>query len=337
MKDYLKVFTIQLSTNQYNDQRKLASPQKETLSLAKKQGPTETIDTERGERIQIAYDPLATKDINCFRTLVDLAKEEGYDAILVHPADALVYDSHPELALPGGWTKLELQNELDHARDLELLVFPMLNFSAAHDVWLGEYARMISTPDYYQVCGDLIDELCELFESPRYFHLGLNGENDWEQSQLDYAVVRGDRLMIHDMQFFMKHCRDHGAIPWLSSDFAIEHLACMEQAVPKDVLLSHTQASERGRACLSPSEKAFIETARLGYTGMMPTLSGYFNLDVPNQQMQMVKEHLAPECVFGFVADGYLRCEEKNRCRLMDEVVRSMRAFRSYLSSLHAE
>ena len=337
MKEYLKVYTIQLSTNQYRDQQEFDFFPGETVTQKVMNGLKEKTTTERLKRVQIAYDPVATKDIDCFRTLVDLAKEWGYDAILVNPADALRYDSHPEIALPGGWTKLELQNELDHARDLGLEVFPMLSFSAAHDVWLGEYAHMVSTPEYYQVCGDLIDELCELFESPRYFHLGLHGENAEEQSQLDYAVVRGDKLMIHDMQFFMKHCRDHGATPWLSSDFAIEYLHLMEEAVPKDALLSQFQVKNHGAVQLYPSEKAFLDTAKLGYTTMMPTLSNYFNNFVPAEQMQLVKDHVAPEAVFGFVADGVLRCESKNRYKLMYEVVHCMKAFQSYLSSLNTE
>ncbi len=50
---------------------------------------------------------------------------------------------------------------------------PKLNFSTCHDAWLGKYARTVSTPIYYQVCNDLIAEVCDLFDGPRLFHLGM--------------------------------------------------------------------------------------------------------------------------------------------------------------------
>lgn len=334
MNNYLKVAVIHLSSNLYRDQQEFDYSQSKLFEVTVPAGLTTTTGKERMRFVEIAYRPTAKKHIDCFRTMVDLAKEESYDALLVNPADALIYDTHPEIALPGAWTKLELGNELDHARDLGLEVFPMLNFSAAHDVWMGKYAYMVSTPDYYKLCEDLIDELCVLFEQPRYFHLGLDGENADVQMDLDYAVVRGDQLFIHDMHFLMAACRKHKATPWISADLAIESLHLFEEAVPKDVLLSQTQVKNHALLELWPSEKAFVDAAALGYTTMMPTLSSYVDSSVPTEALSICQKHLPQGAVFGFVADPYLACEDDNRYKLMYEIAHSMRAFKNYLKGI---
>ena len=61
-------------------------------------------------------------------------------------------------------------------RALGIEPLPKLNFSTCHDAWLGPYSRMVSTPAYYDVCRDLIDEVAELFGGPRFFHLGMDEE-----------------------------------------------------------------------------------------------------------------------------------------------------------------
>ncbi len=322
MNQYLKVAVIHLSSNLYRDPKDFLHPYGKYPALS-----------QDGGMPQIDYIPTAVKHVDSFRTMVDLAKEEGYDALLVNPGDALIYDTHPDIALPGAWTKLELGNELDHARDLKLEVFPMLNFSAAHDIWMGKYSYMVSTPEYYKLCEDLIGELCVLFESPRYFHLGLNEENHDAQTVLDYAVVRGEKLFLHDMHFLMAACRKHGVTPWIFSDFAAENLHLLEEAVPKDVLLSQTPTPPRSQTELPPSQKAFMEAAKLGYSTMMPTLSTYFNDTAPKETLEFCQKHLPPHAVFGFVADPYLRCEDGNCQKLMHEISHSMRAFEAYAAS----
>ena len=75
-------------------------------------------------------------------------KDCGSNAIVIDLGDAMVYDSPPEIAVEGAFTKEEMRAELDRLNALGFEVIPKLNFSATHDVWLGEYARMISTKKY---------------------------------------------------------------------------------------------------------------------------------------------------------------------------------------------
>ncbi|MBQ1229154.1 MAG: uracil permease, partial [Firmicutes bacterium] len=44
------------------------------------------------------------------------------------------------------------------AAAMGITIIPKLNFSTNHDVWLGEYSRMVSTSIYYGVCRDLIND-----------------------------------------------------------------------------------------------------------------------------------------------------------------------------------
>ena len=88
-----------------------------------------------------------------------------------------------------------------------------MNFSAYHDLWLQEYGKsLISTPEYYKVCKDLIDEVCELFEYPEYFHLGLDEEfRDFRGEEGKY-FRRGEQLF-HELfecrgRFLVKDLHD---------------------------------------------------------------------------------------------------------------------------------
>ena len=92
--------------------------------------------------------------------------------MLMDLAEQVLYPSHPELAVKGTWSPEKLRKELDRLRGLGLEPIPKLNFSTCHDFWLKDYSRMISTPEYYRVCADVIKDVCEMFDKPRLFHLG---------------------------------------------------------------------------------------------------------------------------------------------------------------------
>ena len=53
---------------------------------------------------------------------------------------------------------------------------PKLNFSTAHDAWMGLYSLRVSAKPYYEVCRDLIKDAVNIFDGPRFFHLGMDGE-----------------------------------------------------------------------------------------------------------------------------------------------------------------
>ena len=92
-------------------------------------------------------------------------------------------------------------------RKMGLEPIPKLNFAAGHDIWLGKYSRMVSTDTYYGVCSDLIEEVIDLFDKPRFFHLGMDEENAEDQRYLNLVVIRQHDLWWHDFYFFLNRSR----------------------------------------------------------------------------------------------------------------------------------
>ena len=130
---------------------------------------------------------------------MEYLKEKGVNTLVIDLGDGIIYDSHPELAIKGSWTKTEMKKELNKLNDMGFEVIPKLNFSSCHDAWMKEYSRMLSTPTYYKVCEDLINEVCELFDYPRYFHIGFDEEDYETQRNYSYVVVRQNELWWSDL------------------------------------------------------------------------------------------------------------------------------------------
>ena len=57
---------------------------------------------------------------------------------------------------------------------------------------------MVSTKKYYQVCEDLIKDVAEIFDHPRFFHLGYDEETASHQAKHLFAVCRQGELWWHD-------------------------------------------------------------------------------------------------------------------------------------------
>ena len=102
--------------------------------------------------------------------------EAGMNLVVIDLGEALKYKSHPELAVEGSWEIDRFRAELARLRKMGLEPIPKLNFSTAHDAWLKDYSHMVSTETYYKVCTDLVREVIDIFDKPRFFHLGYDEE-----------------------------------------------------------------------------------------------------------------------------------------------------------------
>ncbi|MDQ3657149.1 MAG: Tat pathway signal protein, partial [Chloroflexota bacterium] len=121
----------------------------------------------------------------------DLTKQivaAGGNQVIFSLGDGIRYDSHPEIAVEGAWTPTEMKAEKQRLASLGITLVPKLNFSTGHDLWLGDYHRMVSTPVYYEVCADLIAEVIEIFDHPPLFHLGYDEETWYHQTWYEYVV-----------------------------------------------------------------------------------------------------------------------------------------------------
>lgn len=188
----------------------------------------------------------------------------GVNLILVDLAEAVVYPSHPELAVKGSWSPEKLKAELARLRALGFEVVPKINFSASHDIWLKDYHRMVATPTYYQVCRDIIRDTIELFDRPRFVHLGLDEEVALFQSLHSIATVRQGELWWHDIRLLIAEVEKYGARAWVWSDYLRHHpVEDFVRRMPKSVVQSpwtytytHFQKSASG---VDPSEANNME------------------------------------------------------------------------------
>ena len=126
-------------------------------------------------------------------------------------------------------------------RTLGVEAIPNLNFSTTHDAWLKEYGHMVSTPEYYRVCSDVIGDLMEIFDHPRLFHIGMEEESSPKmQRGMSYMCLRQGDLWWHDFSFLVKEVEKRGARAWTWTDFADfrERLPELFAKMPKAVLQS---------------------------------------------------------------------------------------------------
>jgi len=163
----------------------------------------------------------------------------GCNQIIIDLAEIVVYPSHPELAVKGSWSVERLRKELDRLRGMGFEVIPKMNFSACHDTWLKDYHRMVSTKKYYQVCEDLIKDAAEIFDHPRFFHLGYDEETASHQAKHLFAVCRQGELWWHDFLWFVKVTEKTGCRPWIWSDYIWNHKDEFLNRMPKSVLQSN--------------------------------------------------------------------------------------------------
>ncbi|MDD4018611.1 MAG: Tat pathway signal protein [Kiritimatiellae bacterium] len=164
---------------------------------------------------------------------------KGLNTVMIDLGEALAYPSHPELAVKGTWSVAKMKEELKRLRGMGLTPVPKLNFSTGHDPWLKEYERMVSTPDYYRVCADLIRDVVEIFDGPELFHLGYDEEDYWHQHTYGYVVVRQAELWWHDFEFFRTTVEKNGSRPWIWSDYVWRHRDEFLKRMSKSVLHSN--------------------------------------------------------------------------------------------------
>ena len=146
---------------------------------------------------------------------VNSAADAGMNAIVMEVIDGVQYTSHPEVSRPDAFTQEWLHEQVAYCRERGIALIPKLNFSATHDMWLGEYARMLSTSTYYQVTKDLIEEVYELFEHPAYIHLGMDEEDNKHQKGRDYVAFRQGNQYMKDLRHLVDCVKATGATPWI--------------------------------------------------------------------------------------------------------------------------
>lgn len=214
-----------------------------------------------------------------FNELTAYLPKCGINTVVLDLADGIVYESHPELAIEGSIERGELIEMIDGLKRLGLNIIPKLNFSTCHDAWMKDYSRMVSTKAYYDVCRDLINEVCDVFE-PKLFHLGMDEENYENQRLYDYAVIRQNDLWWHDLLFFVELVEKRGARACMWSDYARHRPDEFIEKCPRSVVQCPWYYFNKFDGELTESERIRVEPfgrlAEAGYTVIAGGSNEYF-------------------------------------------------------------
>ena len=271
------------------------------------------------------YDVLSTER-DTWRRIVDQLPSFGINALTIDIGEGVQYESHPELASVGAWTKEELRDEVRRIRALGMEPIPKLNLSACHDTWLGEYAHMLSTQKYYEVVRDLIGEVAEIFESPRLFHLGMD-EEEFPDHHTGMTSIRSEDLWWHDIYFLFDEVTKHGARPWIWSDFYWKHQASWEKKMPKICVQSSWQYENlrpKGPNGLYPQPgfQAYIDLARMGYDQIPIGTDWCFRQNFAQAVWFCLEEGLCDEHLLGFLSVPWQRTWDLNYYSIMNNAQR---------------
>ena len=269
----------------------------------------------------------------------------GMNMVVIDLSEGLEYPSHPELAVKGSWKPDRFVRELTRLRALGLEPIPKLNFSCAHDAWLGEYRRMTSTPEYYRVCGDLIRDVCDIFGKPRLFHFGFDEEVAHIQKGFRLMRIRQGELWWHDLEWIVKAIERQGVRAWCWADYAWKHREEFLRRMSRAVLLSNwyyeprfdleqmrEDVKRQPAVRKDPPGWSYIERVtemvetyldldRAGFD-QLPCGSNWVRDSNFGDTVAFARKHLAPERLKGFLMTSwYITINEaKPRARILSSI-----------------
>lgn len=243
--------------------------------------------------------PYLRFDDSLWADLLQTAAQSGLNMVLIDLGDGVRYQSHPEIAVQGAWSVERLRQKLARMRQLGLEPIPKLNFSTAHDTWMGPYARMVSTDTYYGVCRDLIAEVIELFDHPRFFHLGMDEETAEHQRHYAYMLVRQYDLWWHDLHFLIDQVERGGSRAWVWSDYIWHHPETFLAEMPRSVLQSNWYYGTRFDDEVIAA-RAYQDLEAHGFD-QIPTGSNWSDPANFRLTAEYCQRHIAPARLKGFL------------------------------------
>ncbi len=228
--------------------------------------------------------------------------KSGLNMVLIDLGDAVKYKSHPEIGIENAWSRKRLREELAKFRAVGIEPIPKLNFAAGHDAWLGEYSKMVSTKTYYEVCRDLIAEVADLFDKPRFFHIGMDEEDATHQKLYQHVVIRQGDLWWKDFYYLVNQVEKQGCRPWIWSDYIWHYPEVFLAKMPKSVVQSNWYYRNEFADKTLPRLRAYAEMEEKGYD-QIPTGTSLY----PDRQENMLlnvkycKENIADNRLLGFL------------------------------------
>ncbi len=256
-------------------------------------------DFHKTKYTNVYWDDNLRFDRDTFHKITEKLPELGINTVLIDVGDGIRYDSHPEIGVNGALTPDELREEVRRLRTLGLDPVPKLNFASSHDAWMGQYERMLSTGVYREVVSDLIHEVCDIFEKPTYFHLGMDEETAENQAAYGFSVVRAEALWWKDFYHMISCCERENTRPWMWSDYFYNHRELFATKMPKTVLQSNghywaLKGLQGDQGVNGYRYRAFFELEELGFD-QVPVVTTW----AMHNNAWQIGEHLARENMKG--------------------------------------
>ena len=266
--------------------------------------------------------PVLRYDQKLYDEYTEYLRAIGANTIIIDIGEGMQYETHPEISVKGAWSKDKMRKEIDRLQKMGFEVVPKLDFSAAHDTWLGEYSHMVSTSIYRKVCADLIKEVIEVFK-PNYFHLGMDEENWLLQQHYNYVAIRQGELWWKDFFHLLDCVERENVRAWIWSDRMWDHGDEFLKQMPKSVLQSNWYYRNDGLFSTPLSArnawrvKCFELLNEHGFD-QVPTGSNWYFDDNMEILTRWSKKNIDPEHLYGMMQTPWAPFVEGRRHTLFE-------------------
>ena len=257
-------------------------------------------------------------DERLWRDVAPNFRAAGANMIVLDLGEAVEYPSHPEIAVSGAWSVDKLRSEIAHLRSMGFEVIPKLNFSATHDTWLGEYHKMVSTRKYYEVVSDLIRDVSDIFDGPRFLHLGMDEEIVEYQKWTSYLVKRQGDLWWHDFNYCVKETERRGMRPWIWSDYERRHPEEFYRRMPKSVVQSPWDYRGPLDPSKNPLTKIYLDLDRAGFDVIVCASNCYRTKDNFVDTTEFCRRNLSRRHYIGAIMAPWLEMNGVFRARHLE-------------------
>ena len=252
-----------------------------------------------------------------WRDQTELMRAEGLNLAVIDIGEGYAYPRRPELWVKGSWSPDRMRSELARLRKMGLEPVPKLNFSTGHDMWLKEYHRMTSTKVYYEVVADVIRDVAEVFDRPRYFHIGFDEEIPVAMRSREHVAIRSGDLWWHDLFYAVGEVERHGGRAMIWSDKICggreEFLKRMSKGVLQVPWYYGADFSEEKLKWKPELEKkldswasqgnlasAILELDKAGFD-MLPCTSNWSNVAATDAMLKFCRERVDPSHLKGYM------------------------------------
>lgn len=166
-----------------------------------------------------------------------------------------------------------------------------------------------------EVCRDVINDVCEIFDRPRFFHLGYDEESAELQRYYGYCVVRQGELWWHDFLYISGLVEKQGVRPWIWSDFCWHHPEDFARRMPKSVLQSNwyygasfDYENPKMSQYASRAVRTYLTLEKAGFDQVPCGSDHLTDVNMP-ETVRFCKERLSRERLKGFfLAPWYNGC-----------------------------